>query len=376
LTAWTGPGASQVAVFLPGSTRAMYLGAAGNVTGLTYSFAFPGGADQLTCNLAAPVTYRTQALNPGNTIVVYRGGHQVWSGQLGEPVPTTAGWAISGVGAGNLGTNFAAVYTGTWPSGIPDGPVNLAIGRGLPWSNPGIGSPAGMWLGQEVDPGAQTITDLMNLLCTRGGLAWYVNSQPGGIPGNDLSVFPLPTAVNRLLVSTTPVPRSLGGYLNSIWVRYCTSDDGTNPATFTTVLASNAASITRYGALEAYLDLSDVGVMSAGAAQGVGNSVLSNYQAISFAGPFTAAPGQLLNVGGQAIDPGTDQAGTVIRCILTDYAYGGSVLPQNPVTFPVGEYQWDEDNQVATITPYASLDQSLTGLLSMQSLVLTPISAA
>ena len=77
--------------------------------------------------------------------------------------------------------------------------------------NPGVGQPAGAWFGQGVDSGAQTITALLDLICTRGGLTWYVNSQPGGYPGNDLSVFPLPTVPNRLLVCTTPVARTLGG---------------------------------------------------------------------------------------------------------------------------------------------------------------------
>jgi hypothetical protein len=115
--------------------------------------------------------------------------------------------------------------------------------------------------------------------------------------------------------------------------------------------------------------------MASSAALAVGYSVLSIYQAASYAGPFTVGYGQLLNSGGQAIDPGTDQAGTVARLILTDFGYGGEVVP-GPVTFIVGAYSWDDFAQTATVTPYQAPDQSLTGLLQTQNTLLTPITAA
>jgi hypothetical protein len=136
---------------------------------------------------------------------------------------------------------------------------------------------------------------------------------------------------------------------------------------------ANAASVAAHGVTETYIDLSSAGVMSAGSAQAVGNKVLGLYQRASFAGPFTVAYGQLLNAGGSPVDPGTDQAGTVVRLILTDFGYGGEVTPQFPVTFIVGSYTWDDFAGKATLTPYQSLDESLSGLLSMESTTLTPI---
>jgi hypothetical protein len=143
-------------------------------------------------------------------------------------------------------------------------------------------------------------------------------------------------------------------------------------ATFGLTSVQNAASALAHGVIETDIDLSSAGVMSAGAAQAVGNNVLAIYQRASFAGPFTAAYGQLLNAGGVPIDPGTDQAGTVVRLILMDYGYGGEVTMQ-PITFIVGAYSWDDFSQKATITPYQTLSSSLSSLLSMESTVLTPI---
>jgi|SRR5580704_5504973 hypothetical protein len=368
------PGTSQVAVAAPGSPYWQYLGTLGVVTALTYSFTCPGGADQLTATVMVPASYRNQMLNPGWQVRVTRGGHVVWTGKLDEPVPTAAGWTLTAVGDGNRGTDFRAVFSGTWPAGIPDDPVNEAIARGLPWVNAGIGSPAGMWLGQAQDSGSMTVTDLLNLLCTRGGLTWYANSQPGGRPGTDLSVFPLPTTVNRLLVVTDPAPRTLGGDINTLYLRY-EIDDGvasSTSATYGLTSVQNAASVAAHGVIEDYMDLSSAGVMPAITAQTVGNYVLQNYQRASFAGPFTGSYGQLLNAGGVPVDPGTDQAGTVMRAILTDYGAGGEVS-MAPVTWLTGAYLWDDFAQKFTVTPYQNLDQSLSGLLSMAGTVLTPV---
>ncbi len=380
------PGSSQVAVAPPGSSNWQYLGTLGQVTALTYGYVCPGGCDSLSMTIMCPASYRTQLFNPGWQVRVYRGGHQVWDGVLDEPQPLAGqGWTLTAVGTGNLGTNYVSFYAigDTWPTGEPDEVVNRAITRGLPWYNPGLNSSpyaSQFWLGQETDPASQTVTAILNLICTRGGLTWYVNSQPGGQYGtDDLTVFPLPTTPTRLLVCTTPVARTLGGDINTIYIRYMVSADNTATgaaAAYAMTYAQNAQSVAAHGELETYIDLSDVGVMTATAAAAIGNSVLQVYQRASFAGPFTASYGQLLTMGGQAIDPGTEQAGSVVQLILTDFGYGGEVTPQFPISFVVGSYVWDDFAQVATITPYQNLDQSLTGLLSMESTVLTPITAA
>jgi len=374
------PGSSQVAVAPPGSSNWIYLGTIGVVTALTYSFVCPGGADKMTCTVMVPATYRTQAFNPGWQVRVTRGGHVVWTGRLDEPVPSAAGWTLTAVGDGQRGTDFLALYTSTWPAAQPDEAVNQAIARGLPWVNPGIGSPAGAWFGQQVDSGAQTLTALLNLVTTRGQLTWYANSQPGGLPGTDISVFPLPSVPNRLLIVSDAAPRTLGGDINTIVIRYQatadTSSSGGTAATYGLVTATSAASVAAHGTIETFIDLSDVGVQSSGAAQAVGNNILAIYKRASFTQPITGHYGDLMTLGGVPIDPGTDQAATCCRAILTDYGYGGEVAPGSPIQFVTGAYEWNDYSQVFTLTPMALWDQSVTGMLSATNTVMTPITAA
>jgi hypothetical protein len=382
------PGSSQVAVAAPGSSNWMWLGTLGQVTALTYSYVCPGGCDKMSMTIMVPASYRTQSFYSGWQVKITRGGHQVWDGKIDQAQFTAGqGWSLTAVGTGNRGTDFVDFFApgDVWPVSEPDEIINRAIGRGLPWTNPGLNSSpyfSQFWLGQATDPGSQTVTAFLNLICTRGGLTWYVNSQPGGIyNGDDLNVFPLPTVPNRLLVCATPVPRSLGGYTNSLIIRYCSVADNSSAsppvaASFNVVSAINQQSVAAHGTLEQYLDLSDAGQLSSSAAQAVGNSILQSYVAASYAGPFTVSYGQLLNMGGQAVDIACDQAGSVVKLVLTDDAYGGSPEPNIPVSFLVGSYSYNDFTQTAQIAPFQSLDESLSGLLSMTNTVMTPVTVA
>lgn len=380
VTAQAWPGASQVAVSPPGSSQKYWLGTLGDITALKYSFACPGGCDQMSATVMVPAAYRTQLFNPGWTVRIFRGGHQVWDGKLDEPQPVAnQGWNLSAVGTGNLGQDYRALYTGTWPSGQPDQAINAAVVRGLPWVNPGVGQPAGAWFGQAVDSASQSISDLLALMTTRGGLLWYVNSQPGGALGDNLTVSVLPSVPNRLIVATQPVARTLGGDINTIFIRYQVTADNSDTntqASYAVTVVQNAASVALHGELETYTDLSDAGVLTAAQAQQVGNYILQIYQRATFAGPYTVHYGELLNLGGQPIDPGTDQAGTMARLIMTDFAFGGEVTPMFPVEFIVGGYEWDDFAQAATVTPYQVLNQSVSGLLSLENTLLQPITTS
>jgi hypothetical protein len=345
-------------------TRPRWLGQIGHVTGLKYSWVVPGGADQLSLNLMVEANTRTEATDVGRIVQVYRGGGIIWEGVLNEPAQTNSGWTISAIGAGNYGSNYEAIYSGTWPGSNPDDSVNQAITRGLRWVNPGIGTPGGIWLGQPVDSGAQTITELLNLNCTYGGLTWQVATGPSG---NVLTMFTLPTTVNRLLTVRQPAPRTLGGDFNVLWLRYQVSADDTTgsgtPAVFALTSATVPASIAAHGQREAYLDLSSAGTLSAGSAQAVGNAVLKRYQRASFAGPFAVGPGDIMTTGGSAMDVGSNHAGTVVQLVLVDYGYGGEVV-LGPVTFLVGSYEYDDDTLTGTLAPFQYLNNSFSGLMS------------
>jgi hypothetical protein len=353
--------ASTVRTWTPARTNPKWLGELGPVNGLVWSWTVPGGYDQMSCTLVREPTFRTDAMDPGRIVEIVRGASVVWSGQLDEPQPSTSGWNITAHGAGTFGTQWDAIYS-TWTN--QNDAVNQAIARGLRWTNPGI--PSSVWLGQQIDSGSQKISDLLNLFCSRGGLLWYVNQQ------NTLQVVSIPTVPTRLLVVTSPVPRTLAGDTNVLYLRYQTSPDTATAATYSTTVVTNAASIAKHGRLEDYLDLSSVGQQTAAQAQAVGNNVLARYVAASYAGSFSATPGQLMNPGGQAVDLGCEQPGSVCQLLVTDASYGGEVSPIGKITFPIGSYSYDDTKLTATIAPFQNMNLSLSGLLGAAVLVNAP----
>lgn len=344
---------SQCQTLNPDGSDPQWLGALGHVSSLTYSYSTPGGADQLSCVLQVPPSYRTQATNPGRTIVVWRGGSPVWTGKLNEPVPTTSGQQIAAHGLGTLGADYCAVYVPLTNWTLNE-PVNEAIARGLPWKNPGIS--AG-WLAQQVDSGSQTVTDHLNLLTGPSGQTWSVDRY------GELNVFPLPTEVNRLIVATGPVARTIANDITTVFLKYTQSDDGQGNVVTGLTDAFSQADIDLHGPTETYADLSNGGVMSAGAAQAVGNNVLLRYQRAAWAGPFTVRYGQLLTTGGSPIDLGTERAGTVARLLVTDAPFGGESYA-GVIEFLVGAYSFDQDSETAQITPFLVARQDFASLLT------------
>src|SRR5260221_146327 len=344
---------AKVRTFAPDGSNSMWLNEEGPVSGLSWGSTTPGGYNQMACTLVRPPTFRTPAMNSGRIAQVIAGGSVVWDGKLDEGVPSSAGWAISAHGAGTFATEWDAIYT-TWLD--QNDAVNQAISRGLRWVNPGGNSiPNTVFLGQQVDSGSLKIADLLNLMCSKGGLVWQVAR------GNTLSVRAIPTTVTRLLVCTTPQPRTLAGDVNAIALRYLVSPDSAAAAVYATTFATVPASITAHGRMEDYDDLSSAGTMTAAAAQAVGNSSLAHYVRASWGGPFQVRYGQYLTTGGQPVDLQCEQAGEVAQLIITDAGYGGEVVP-TPVTFPVGAFSYDETTALGTVTPYQYM--SLSGLLS------------
>jgi hypothetical protein len=371
------PSSSDTATSIPRPAQPKWLGAIGHVTALTYSFTCPGGPDQMSCLLQVPPDYRTDALNPGRIVQVWRGASCCWEGKLDEPSPDVSGWTVTAHGAGTYGTDFTATYT-TWNA---DNPVNTAIGRGLRWQNPGIGTPSGIYLAQQVDSGAQMITDFLNLLCTGGGLSWMVG--PSGASGNPasswaLTVFPLPADLygqpqyppGRILVSSSPVPRTLADDINTLVLRYqitadiaATSTAAAIPATYGTVIVTQPESVLAHGPMEYYLDTSSAGVQTAAQVQAIGNNILQKYVRASFAGPFNVGPGQLLNAGGVPVDLGCEKAGSLVQLMVTDAPYGGEVAAA-PLIFMTGTYEFDDTTDTATVTPMQGVRYDMSSLIS------------
>jgi hypothetical protein len=395
-----------------------WLGRIGHVADLNYTYSLPGGPDQLTATLQVEPNFRTDAMNPGRVVTVHKGGSCIWEGILTEPVPASTGWTLTANGVGTYGTNFAAWWQpGAGPtkgsSGwTADAPVDLAIARGLRWVNRGIGSPPGIYLGPVQNPGSLTVTDFLNLLCTGGSLTWELvppasaSSFPPGpwelkivalpqdFSGNPLQAGPVQKLETRVLVghkwkrvdrlaveprvppqlhiiNTNPVQRSIVGDYNTIVVYYqatpdvvATATKKAVAATYRTTFADVPGSVALHGRMEYFIDISNGGVYSRGGAQAVAKNILNKYIRANFSAPFTVQPGQLVSDGGVPVDLGCNWGGHTTDVLGINYAFGGEV-GFAPISFVIGEYEFSDNSQTATITPYQSARTDLASIISM-----------
>ena len=411
------PGTDGI-VTLPRPFSPKYLGRVGHVSGINYTYSLPGGPDQLTCLLQVEPNFRTDAINPGRIVTAHRGNSCIWEGQLTEPVPAATGWTLTANGVGTYGTNFGAWYqTNLGPTNkssgwTSDAPIDLAISRGLRWINRGIGNPAGIYTGPVQNPGSLTCTDFMNLLVTGGSLMWEL-VQPASAaswpPGPwELTVYPLPTdssgnpllapppakvqpgsVVNGgkwkrtdlllsksrqppdlFLVNTSPIGRTIVADYNTIILYYQVKPDKTATSTttaaaavYSTTFVDNPASVAAHGRMEYYLDISNAGAMTAAAAQAIGLNVLSKYIRANFTNAFSVMPGQLLNPGGVPVDLGCNWIGAVVIVQGVSAAQGGEVALA-PLTFIIGQYQFDDDTQTAQVTPYQNVKTDMSSVVA------------
>ena len=115
--------------------------------------------------------------------------------------------------------------------------------------------------------------------------------------------------------------------------------------------------------MEYYLDVSSAGVMSQAQAAAIGQNVLSKYIRVNFSSTFSVQPGQLVNLGGFPMDLGCNWGGLVASVQVQNAAMGGEV-GFAPLTFTIGEYEYNDPTQTATITPYQSVKTDIGSVVS------------
>jgi len=347
----TAPG---VVTYAPdGVSDRRHLGVLGNLAGLTWGSTMPGGDAQFSATLQIPRLYRDPALGVGRVLQVVKAGAVLYEGRLDRPAPGSGGggWDISAHGSGTYGNDYDAV----WSTYTVNDVIGQAVSRGLRWSNPGY---PGGYLAQPADSGSQSVSAFLNAVCSPGSQVWFIDQ-----PGNVLIIENIPTAVTRLLITTTPAAPDLVRYVNALFMRYQSSADGAAIQTYGLTSSTLPANITAHGRTEEYWDLSGAGQLSTGTAQGYGNAALAKYVAASFSQPFTVTHGHYLTTGGVPVDLAAERAGEVVRLVLAAGGYGGEVAPMFPVTFPVGTFTWDQDSQTAQVQAFQSVRSDFAGLL-------------
>jgi hypothetical protein len=350
-------GRTTITTTLPDGSDRRLLQAEGFVSGTKYSTVRPGGAEQLSSTLLSVSARRTRTLDPGRIVEGWRGVSRVWRGTMDEPSPVSGGWSFTAHGDGTWGDSLVAYYSGNAEWQGKSAILTRAVARGLGWTIPA--TVTGYLDANPPDPGSENVTAYLNSLIVSPPAWWHVDKFGG------LQIESLPTTVTRLIVAGSPPARTVSNAINTVCVKYTSSDNGAGNVTYSQLFCQNAALAAAHGTIEMYADATGV-VMTSAQATAYGNDLLARYVAAPWSSPITATWGQIMNTGGVPVDPGCERAGNVYQVLAADSPYGGEVKP-GPVTFLGGRVEYDDGSATATITPYLSYRTDFGSLLSLMS---------
>lgn len=331
-----------------GGSDRFYLDQFGQVTGLTLDYNYPGGADTLSCNLAADPRLSHRALAPGRYIGVLSGGHTCWRGHLEEPAPGVP-WSITAAGIGQQGANFVA-YCPTSNNALNlNEAVDGAIDRGLNWVRNGSLPTVS---GQSTTSGSQTVADSLTSVCNMIGSYWAINDRGA------ITVNTPPNGVQYCLLGQTRAGgrSSGGGFATSVAVQWVSI----NTQKSVTTIYPNTDSVAQFGTIETTLDLTQNGAMNLATSQAAAQNWLAlNSPRTYFADPFTVNAGQLLTFGGQPMDLAAARPGQRLRVHWVDLDPFGEIDPTQPIDIMIGHTSYDSDAETLEITPLDHAQRTL-----------------
>lgn len=260
----------------------------GKVGDLEFSHTYSstgGGLNYVKWTLALPKNYWHPVLTEGTKVELFAGTLKLGSVLMSEP--DRRNWSFTGDG---LYKRAETTRTAT---------TNLASAALLvPGWNGSGNLPTGVVSAQaEARSESMTVADVLNAYCTAYALRW-------GLDANDVPyVTGDPITPTWALNPGVPLMATADdNFVNRTVVRYATATSGTEPTAW--AIAVSATSPVP-GGHDEFLDVSDLGVLSAGGAQ----TLADNHQALNASRGYTfiegidVAPGALTTVGSQPIEP-------------------------------------------------------------------------
>lgn len=321
------------------------------VQGLRYSNTYPGGACTASWQMNLNARAQHRAWAPGRLVGITAGASTIWRGALDNPQRGTV-WQFQAIGSASDAKRFLAI------PGTSGNALNLseilpnANTRGLGWTLPGSypsitsTSPSGSMYVDEA------IAEVIASQSTPN--YWQLDAK------FNLTIAAAPTSPSNILLATTPGGgRTLDAFVTDVTVVYQSA---------TGVISTQTVSATSrpFGRFEAELDITAQGLIPDAQAVSAGQAYLAqNGARAKFTDAFTVTPGQLLTMGGQAVDLATFGPGGLFNVILTDPDSAGEVTLAQTVQCLAGFTDYDVDSGVLTLgtTDYSgdSLPQALFG---------------
>jgi hypothetical protein len=251
-----------------------------------------GGMDVVSFKLACPRGYTHPALRQGSLVEVLRGPYRLGSAILADP--DREGWTFVADGLFRRAEHFVAQASGGAASTVPSVVVSEANLRGLGWN--GIGNLPTTAVATASSDTAQlnTVADVLSEYCRLNGKRWGLDANSVPYVADD------PTIPTLALTPGTPkMATADDDYASRVTVRYVSAVAGTPPEPSGWAQASATSTLTPHGPRETTEDITNLGLLSSGAAGTYAATVLAAQSARpAFTEALDVAAYQVTTIGG------------------------------------------------------------------------------
>lgn len=344
-----------------------------HVGGLTYSTRWgdgPSGCDVASWSMGLDPNETHPELARGQTVDIKVGPARIWKGLVAESARTDDGWQITATGLGREAARYECLTSGGAPTTIPSTAVTEAIARGLPWIAP-TAWPAGFTTAYAAADTAQLnkLSTLLDAWCAANNKYWGVGAD---------SVLFVSTAPTMPTWLTTPQVRAMGvaddDYVTHIYVRYVATVNAgppITPATWTTTLTAagavlnraNAAAL-RWGRREEFVNLSDLGLMTSGAAQSQSSARMDkSVGRMGWTNALDVGTFELSDINGVPVDFSTVGAGQMLR-IAGVFDTSGNLTVGTSVDVVLGEVRYADGAPTIYLAPVGLVPRTFTDVLA------------
>ncbi|NUS57649.1 MAG: hypothetical protein HOV66_22750, partial [Streptomycetaceae bacterium] len=212
---------------------------------LTYSYAWPGGCDEVSFGLYLPALSRRSRLRKGVKVEVFDGSTRIWVGTLGQPNWRDGEFTADGLS--KRAGSFTALDGAGNATSRADTAVDTAIAAGAEWAGRS-GVPPTPATATATTDGPNSVQTVLDAVSDEAGQRWGVFADGLVTMAADAS-----TPMWRLAPGMVDLGQDDTDYASRLRVRYIDSATGTYK-TLTPAPEDTAASAL-YGVTEATVDL-------------------------------------------------------------------------------------------------------------------------
>lgn len=334
----------------------VHLSGVAAVSDLAWSTGWGGGCLNASWTMDLPPDRSYPYLTTGRDVAIFDGPQRVWWGRLSEPVRGSP-WEVHARGMGTYATRYLALDSAGNPTTSAQTAVAEAILRGFPVTG---GVSGGSLAAKDVRP--NRLSDLLDAEAQESGQRWGVFADGVIVMRADPT-----TPTWHLHMTDAASGTADDDYVTHVYARYVSAVDANgNPTTYATASVGDTAAVDRWGRSEHPLDLTSLGLMTAGTASGHAQGVLNQGRArLGFTDAFEVTPDVLTSVGGIGARLSLVQAGDMVRIFgVTDAQ--GMLEFRGYRDVVIGETQYQDGSGRLTLKPVGLAPRTLVDAIAAE----------